>query len=81
MRLSSDSDDRSFDEWRVLNDTHIVLVWLDGIEQKKCITADDDEGFIIRIATDEDGNTVLKGDYVQYERVDGSVRIELEPRA
>ncbi|KQY27183.1 hypothetical protein ASD31_03080 [Rhizobium sp. Root482] len=48
-----------------------VQVTLNGEIIEKVITADEEEGFIIRIKCDDDGEMIVSG----YERLEGSVKV------
>lgn len=56
-----------------------VVVTLDGIDQKGLITADAENGFIVRRKTDADGNVCIneKGDEFLEETIHGRVVIDL----
>ena len=51
-------------------------VWLDGDPVMDAVEADTDEGFVVRAKRDAAGNIVLSGEYIEYERVEGDVRVE-----
>lgn len=74
MRVSIDKDDRSYDPSRNTND---IVVLLDGVKQTMCITADDEEGYIIRYATDANGKILIdnSGEHATTECVHGVVTI------
>ena len=77
MRLSVNPEDTvAYGAWRVSIGKGI-RVFLDDVEQTRCTVADDEEGYIVRCVTDDEGNLVLNGEYIQYERVNGNVRIEI----
>ena len=44
-----------------------MRVFLDGAEQKDCIEADEENGFVIVYARDKDGRYILDGDEIQTE--------------
>lgn len=73
MRLSADKADPGFD---LLKSMH-AKVFLDGIEQKYCITADEELGEIICADVGPDGR--VRPDGVNIARVTrrGIVRIEI----
>ena len=53
MRLSMDRDDRAYDRLRCIT----AKIFLDGVEQKRCLTADEEEGICILYPTDSDGQS------------------------
>ena len=76
MRVSVDPSDPGY---RRNLQTEQVRVWLDDKEVKYVITADSDEGFILRYCADPDGRLVIIGDEVAREVVLGRVRIDMPP--
>lgn len=44
-----------------------VAPFLDGVEQKDCVEADEENGFVIVFARDKDGRYILDGDEIQTE--------------
>ena len=44
-----------------------MKAFLDGVEQKDCIEADEENGFVIVYARDKDGRYILDGDEIQTE--------------
>ena len=44
-----------------------VTPFLDGVEQKDCVEADEENGVVIVIARDKDGRYILDGDEIQTE--------------
>lgn len=57
MRLSTVEDDPGFKAWREFKGQPAVL--LNGIEVELVETADEEEGEIVRLFTDEDGRLLL----------------------
>ena len=55
-----------------------IHVFLDGVEQKECVTADDERRIVKRAALYPDGTPKLDAalDKIAYETVIGDVRIE-----
>lgn len=55
-----------------------VKVWLDGVEQDNCITADVDEGWVKRYQTDHEGNlaVAIADNTILTEIIKGRVVIE-----
>lgn len=57
MRLSARKDDPGYrPDWESLLP---ITVLLDGVEVPKCITADEELGYVKFFALDERGNTIL----------------------
>ncbi|RUW47288.1 hypothetical protein EOA32_29225 [Mesorhizobium sp. M1A.F.Ca.ET.072.01.1.1] len=52
-----------------------VRVLLDGVEEKYVTEADEEGGYIIRHKVAEDGNLVVNGDYLVFEKAEGHVEI------
>lgn len=50
-------------------------IYLDGVQQWYVITADDEQGFVLRYKTDAQGQLISKDDFLIEERVEGSVVI------
>lgn len=81
MRLSCDKDDAGYLAWGKLNgDGQRVTVFLDGIQQKHVIMADDEAGELRRIVISENGNMAKGHDEFISEVVHGEVRFVIEPR-
>ncbi len=57
--------------------THVIEVYLNGVEVSEVVTADEELGVVVRAVTDSDGNIVV--DYerscVVYETLQGNVKI------
>ncbi|WP_156392472.1 hypothetical protein [Rhizobium sp. Root482] len=70
MRVSASPDDPGYLRWIELV-SFGVQVTLNGEIIEKVITADEEEGFIIRIKCDDDGEMIVSG----YERLEGSVKV------
>jgi hypothetical protein len=82
MRMSCDTSDpgyRAFIE--AGGHGGKVVVYLDDVEQTECITADEEEGFVLRHVTDAAGDIVLNEARTETlkERATGKVRIEVQP--
>lgn len=58
----------------------LVDIWLDGVPMSEVVEADTDEGYIVRIKRDKDGDIVVNGDYIEHERIDGEVRVQVRDR-
>ena len=52
-----------------------VTPFLDGVEQKDCIEADEENGVVIVFAQDKDGRYILEGDEIQTETRYGVVTV------
>jgi hypothetical protein len=74
MRLSAD---RKSVDWHPVANS--VKVFLDGVEQTHCITADEERGNIIQYARDEDGKILMaeNGEDALTVCIHGAVRIEV----
>lgn len=72
MRLTVLEDDPGI---KVHPDSRIK-VFLDGVEVKFCLTADDEKGEIITAVTDERGCMVAENGNVKRQTLQGTVRIE-----
>lgn len=79
MRLSADKTDPGY-SWYL---RHLCsVIFLDGEKQRFCLTADDEQGFIVRYKADAKGNLVVdleRGEIVR-EKVFGRVKIVLRQR-
>lgn len=82
QRISCEPEDSGFGLFsQTLSDGTKVLVFLDGVEVDKVITADPGRGEIERFVTDDKGDYVrnAKGDEVLRETLQGAVRWEAVP--
>ena len=70
MRVSCKRDDH----WR-LYFVKAPTVYLDGVEQRRVIEADDICGYIVRYVFDESGKHLIDGDHVVTEKLHGIVEI------
>lgn len=81
MRLATDKHDPGYPAWdraRALG--RKITVTLDGVEQKSCTMADEEEGQVRRCVLTDDGRIQVdpdKSDEVWTEIVRGDVRIML----
>lgn len=79
MRVSANKDDAGYSQFNVaMEHGKPVRIFLDGVEVKKCVTADDEHGFVIRHVLDGDGNVQIDPidkTKVWEERVTGKVEI------
>lgn len=53
-----------------------VQVWLDGVRQTRVTAYNQDEGWIERHITDENGNVKIFCDKIRQERINGTVEIK-----
>jgi len=53
-----------------------IKVFLDGVEVKHCVTADDEKSEVIILASDENGFMLALNGEVKYQALHGIVRIE-----
>lgn len=76
MRVSCDVSDIGYSNWRHLFGGK-VDVFLDGARIEKAVMADEDEGTVIRLKSDAEGNPIINEarDAVIRETLHGSVRI------
>lgn len=81
MRFSVNVDDPGYQPyWELRASGREAYVFLDGVEQKMCLTVDDADGLVERIQSDETGRARSNDGEVLRETVRGSVAIELRPR-
>lgn len=82
MRYSSQEGDAGHEAWLALMaDEKKVVVTLDGIEQRKVLTADDETGQVVRIAEGRDGRPRVSGEEFVVETVTGCVVFKIESRS
>ncbi|WP_347883230.1 hypothetical protein [Pseudomonas aestiva] len=74
MRVSVDQHDPGYSPGLIGRG---VKVFLDGVEQRQVVTADDELGLIVMYDLDEQGNVKVEGDEVVWVTVHGAVKIEL----
>lgn len=72
MRVSVDSDDPGY-----TTNIEDIRVFLDGVEQRYCRTADDVRGEALITKIDVDGNFVIENDMVARQWKAGEVQIIL----
>lgn len=80
MRMSSQENDPGYQAWSECFAGHHINVFLDGAEVIDCATADDVEGFVVRLKHGDDGSVVVIDDEIVYETVHGLVEIRVTPR-
>lgn len=82
MRLSADSEDPGYAEYHhALARGQRPVITLDGEEVRRCITADEEEGFVLACVLDLKGNLQVDPrvrDRVWMEERRGAVKITLE---
>lgn len=59
--------------------TERYTVYLDDVEVKRALTADDEKGEVIAVACDEYGHATIENGEVKRQRLYGLVRIEQCP--
>lgn len=74
MRISIDASDRGSDLWSRVRDAG-CHIFLDGKELRDVITADEEDGYILKYKEDDVGNLVSVGNEWQVEELRGDVRI------
>jgi hypothetical protein len=77
VRVSTDHNDPGYDAFRkAILDGKSVFVFLDGKDMTgRCRTADDEDGFVVRLAMSDTGDPLIEGDCFVYETVTGNVEI------
>jgi len=77
-RLSCKDDDAGYREYCMARgDGQTIKVFLNGEEQKECITADESEGMVVRLVKTAKGNIAHDGGNLLEETVYGDVSIVL----
>lgn len=56
-----------------------AVIVLDGKRVERCTEANGEEGYVIRLAADENGNLIVENDDVKTERLYGKVQI-IDPK-
>ncbi|RWB67557.1 hypothetical protein [Mesorhizobium sp.] len=71
MRVSANPDSPFYHQGVLYN------VFLEGVEQKMVVEADDEEGWIIRTVLDAEGNLAITedGENIKQELVEGAVKL------
>ena len=81
MRVSADKTDDGYRYFAMLKaNGKDVFVFLDGVEVKNCVTADDERGFVIRYVPDEHGDVQIDpvdNNRIWEERLTGVVEIKI----
>jgi len=73
MRLSLNHRDRAYDPMKI-GSAHITL---NGETIERCVTADEEEGFVDFYTIDPEGRLAIGSNRVKIERKTGTVRIKL----
>lgn len=77
MRLSSNNEDIGYELFEKTFQTHHITVLLEGMDiTYRCITADDDEQYVVLF----DDPPQIKDDELQLQVVEGDVKIILTER-
>ena len=74
MRVSVDEQDPGYSPGLIGRG---VKVFLDGVEQRQVVTADDELGLIVMYDVDENGRVKMDGEMVRRINAQGAVKIEL----
>lgn len=82
MRLSSNKGERGYGALQdIFRQGKVAHVILDGVEVKKAIAADDEEGIVIACVLDEEGNLTTNDDGdIKTRELRGNVSIEIRDR-
>jgi len=75
MRVSADPDDPGFNPKQKLGPAN--KVWLDGVLCTRVMTADDEQGFVEVLDSNEHGNAYIKDGKPAICRKHGVVKIEI----
>lgn len=73
MRLSTDPDDPGYSAWKCYG---LARVFLDGVERKNVITADQERNYITVTEVDDRGMLKLEGGKVKTVAMYGKVEIQ-----
>ena len=78
MRISCDQGDAGYLIWRNMKNRTAVKVFVDEVEQRDVVTADDETGIVVVLVRDGDGKLVLTPELNAVKRLElrGKVRIE-----
>jgi hypothetical protein len=81
-RISTEPDDPGYRAFCQLRGDDIwPVVYLDGVEEKHCVTVDAKEGWVKRAVLTPRGNIAHDGNKILHEIVYGHVVIEIPPSA
>ena len=73
MRLTMLDDDPGE---KVIPGRERIIVYLNDVEVKYCLTADDDKGEVVCIMSNDDGRMLVENGQPQRQTLHGRVRIE-----
>jgi len=78
MRISLNKKDFGFFKFKKLIEKNDIKIFFDEKEIKNCITVDEEKGYVLKFAEDEEGKPVLneKRTAALKVRLYGNVRIE-----
>lgn len=74
MRISCDPNDPGYDEWKALSGL-ATRVYLDGVEMRNVITADEEAGMIVRYKSHMGGGLIMDRGVVLRETLYGLVEL------
>lgn len=81
MRISCERQDEGFPEYAAaLKARKLILITVDGVQQREVITADEEEGFILQYETDANGRLEVSDGNAVIKRSEGAVKIEIVER-
>jgi hypothetical protein len=60
--------------WEIVDPDPNLAVYLNGLRHVEVIAADDEAGEVWRVKRDEQGELMIGGDQIVYERLTGEVR-------
>lgn len=81
MRLSINTTDPGYEAYRLLDRRKLnAEIFLNGVRMNSIVTADVNHGFIERIAHDETGKVMMRGDQAVIQRLQGYVEIRVTPK-
>lgn len=72
MKINVDQNSPHFWRHHFSTSPHIFV---DGVEVSKCTEADEDAGYVERLATDDDGRIIAENGCAKIERLHGVVSI------
>lgn len=77
MRISADKGDPGYTAYATAPNRTKIEVYLDGVLQKHVVTADTDEGWLLRLKEDDKGNLFIDHttNRIAAERCTGKVEI------
>lgn len=81
IRISCEKEDSGYRDYCIANgDGKIVKVWLDGVEQKRCVMADENLGVVKRMVTTPQGNIAHDNGEFLFEEIKGFVEVKITDR-